>query len=206
MKKVLLFTDIVRCFHGVGCRPSQRVEKLAIQMLLSEIDTRLRVAHFIGQICHESNFLQSISENLNYSAEGLLRVFPRYFTRTTALSYQRQPEKIANRVYADRMGNGDEISGDGWKFRGRTEIQLTGRWNYSRYSQKLFGDDRLVHSPDTAEVPEISSAIVCLFWTDNKCNVLADEDDIRKLTRTINGGYNGLDHREQLYKRALAVL
>lgn len=205
-KTFLSFTQITNCFHFVGCKPSERVDNLVGQMLLSGIDNKLRVAHFIGQICHESNYLQYTSENLNYSVTGLLKVFPKYFNEQLAKEYQYQPEKIASRVYANRMGNGDEKSKDGWKFRGRTEIQLTGKWNYTQYSRKIFGDDRLVTSPEIVNDLDVSSKIVCLFWTDRGCNAVADRDDILNLTKIINGGRNGLAHREAIYKQALKVL
>lgn len=156
------------------------------------INTTLRIAHFLGQIHHESN-LKPISENLNYSASGLLTVFPKYFTKETATLYARQPERIANRVYASRMGNGDEKSGDGFKFRGRGFIQITGKDNYTRLS-KFTGID-FVTNPDLL-LQEPNALLSALwFWNINKLNTLADRDDIRAITRIINGGLNGFNDR-----------
>ena len=112
------------------------------------IDTELRVAGFLAQCIHESAGFTILQENLNYSADGLGKIFPRYFANVNANDYARQPEKIANRVYGGRMGNGDEASGDGYKFRGRGPIQLTGKDNYTHCSQDVYGDDRLVIDPD----------------------------------------------------------
>jgi putative chitinase len=171
-----------------------------------QINTPLRLAHFFAQLHHESN-LKPISENLNYSAAGLLRIFPKYFNQITAADYARQPQRIANRVYANRMGNGNEASGDGWLFRGRGFIQLTGRDNYLRFSK----DSRLpeiMTAPDLL-LNEVNAMISALwFWQTNRLNRFSDIDDVRKLTKAINGGFNGLDHRIKLtnqYKKFFKV-
>lgn len=156
------------------------------------LNTSLRLAHFLGQMEHESN-LKPISENLNYGASGLIRVFRKYFTDLEAIQFQRKPEQIANRVYANRMENGNEASGDGWKYRGRGFIQLTGKSNYAELS-KAVGID-FVKNPDLL-LEEANALIAALwFWNKNKLNVLADKNDVRGITRVINGGFNGLEDR-----------
>lgn len=162
------------------------------------VNTPLRLAHFFAQIEHESN-LQPISENLNYSSSGLKRVFRKYFTDLQAIQYARNPEKIANRVYANRMGNGNEFSGDGWKFRGRGFIQITFLDNY----QSLTNDTGIdyLNNPDLL-LNEADSMISALwFWNKNNLNKYADQDNIKEVTRRINGGYNGLKHRTELLKK-----
>lgn len=163
-----------------------------------DVNTPLRLAHFFAQVDHESG-LKPISENLNYSIEGLLKVFPKYFTPLQAKEYARKPEMIANRVYANRMGNGDEASGDGWKFRGRGFIQVTGKDNYSRLSKDT--GINYLSNPDSLLTEANSMVSALWFWDKNKLNSLADKDDIRAITKRINGGYNGLQHREQLLKK-----
>lgn len=163
------------------------------------VNTPLRLAHFFAQLHHESN-LKAISENLNYSAESLRKVFGKYFPSVeTANKYARHPEKIANRVYGNRMGNGPESSGDGWKYRGRGFIQLTGKDNYRALS-KGTGIDYLNH-PDKL-LNEADAMIAALwFWNSRNLNLYADRDDVREVTRRINGGFNGLDHRTELLKK-----
>jgi len=157
------------------------------------VNTELRIAHFMAQIEHESN-LKPISENLNYSKEGLLKVFPKYFIKDNVDQFARKPEKIANRVYANRMGNKDEKSGDGWKFRGRGFIQLTGFNNYYALSNAVNID--YVNNPDLL-LTEADALIAALwFWSNNNLNHLADLDDIVLITKKINGGLNGIDDRK----------
>lgn len=163
-----------------------------------KINTPLRLAHFMAQIEHESN-LKPISENLNYSAKGLMQTFSKYFTTAESLLYARKPEKIANRVYANRMGNGNEASGDGWKFRGRGFIQITGQDNYTALSIATSID--YISNPDLL-LSEADSLISALwFWKKTGLNKLADEDNLKKITRRINGGYNGLAHRTELLNK-----
>lgn len=173
--------------------------------LLSEngVTTPLRLSHFFAQLEHESN-LKPIAENLNYSASALRRVFGKYFkSYTEAKTFERQPERIANRVYANRMENGDETSGDGWKYRGRGFIQITGRANYRMLSEAT-GIDYL-SNPDLL-LNEADSMISALwFWNLRKLNSLADKDDIHKITRRINGGYNGLQHRKDLLEKYKSI-
>jgi predicted chitinase len=164
-----------------------------------------RLAHFFSQVLHESGFMKFDMENLNYSAAALGRVFRKYFpTEEEAAEYARKPEKIANRVYANRMGNGDEASGDGWKYRGRGLIQLTGKSNYEAFAAWL-GDDRIVDDPDlVATEYAVQSAV--FYWDTHKLNTLADEDDVGRLTKRINGGHNGLAHRKELLNKANGLL
>lgn len=179
----------------------------ALSQLLPDygIDTPQRIASFIAQCAHESGNFRWLSENLNYRAESLMRVFAKYFpTRELADAYARNPEKIANRVYASRMGNGDEASGDGWRFRGRGLIQLTGKENYSWFAASLEIDlDECIEYLQTFEGAAQSA---CWFWETNNLNAEADAGDIKKMTRKINGGYIGLDDRIKHYKHALHVM
>ena len=150
------------------------------------INTLFREKHFLGQVLHESSNLKYTEENLNYSSDALMRVFGKYFpTRTFADSYARHSERIANRVYANRMGNGNEASGDGWRNKGEGFIQLTGANNRRAY--KLWSGD------PSDPIDPLMSAIY--YWVDNDLNRYADRDDVRGLTKAINGGYNGLDDR-----------
>lgn len=172
-----------------------------------DIDTKIRVAAFLSQTAYESNYWRTFSENLNYSAKGLLTTFPKYFNSVTAKKYERNPEAIANHVYANRLGNGDEASGDGWKYRGRGAIQCTGKGNYGECSTWIYGfKDALINEPEllakTGGV--IMSAI--WYWTEHKLNDLADKKDITGLTKRINGGTHGLAARQMLFDRAMKVL
>ena len=160
------------------------------------IDTPNRMAHFLGQAAHESGGFNAVTEGLNYSAEGLLKTFPKYFNPTTAAKYARKQQDIANRVYASRMGNGNEASGDGFKFRGRGYIQLTGKNNYAAFD--AFVDDDILGNPDlvATKYPLLSAA---WFWHTNKLNLIADKgvntDIITQITKRVNGGTHGLQDR-----------
>ena len=170
-----------------------------------EINTPKRIAAFIAQCAHESGGFRFLKENLNYKAESLMKTFPKYFSdRDTANAYAKQPAKIANRVYANRMGNGDEASGDGYKYCGRGLIQLTGKSNYSWFAASL------EISPEEAsaylETFEGAAQSACWFWETNNLNVEADAGDIKKMTKKINGGYIGLEDRIKHYEHALHVL
>lgn len=160
------------------------------------INTPLRLAHFMAQIEHESG-LKPISENLNYSASGLAKTFGKYFP-TVSLSnmYANKPEAIANRVYANRMSNGNEKSGDGWKYRGRGFLQITGKSNYILLSK----DTRIDYLNNPQWLLRESDALISAlwFWNKHKLNDLADKNDIVAITKKINGGLNGLDHRKEL--------
>lgn len=161
-----------------------------------DINIPLRKAHFLAQLAHESGGLKYASENLNYSANALRSVFGKYFKTTEiAEAYARKPEKIANRVYADRMANGNETSGDGWKYRGRGLIQLTGKYNYQSFA-KDHGID-CVHNPDLILDPEIALTAACWYWKKRKINTYADADDLHMVTKRVNGGHHGILDRQQ---------
>ena len=172
------------------------------------IDTPRRIAAFLAQCGHESGGWRVFSENLNYSAKALDAVFGKYFVRAgrDANEYARQPEKIANVVYADRMGNRDPESGDGWWYRGRGPIQLTGYNNYDMFAQDM-GIDGLHDNPDmVSEDKEIALMSAIWFWNKNDLNSYSDSGDIKKQTRRINGGYNGLEDRIYKWEKCLAAL
>jgi putative chitinase len=166
------------------------------------LTTKLRIAHFMTQIEHESG-LKPISENLNYSAKGLLKTFPKYFKNITeSTEYARQSEKIANRVYANRMGNGDYESGEGWKYRGRGFIQITGKENYFRLANDT--DIDCLKNPDLL-LEEANAMVSALwFWKIKGLNKFADLNDITTITKRINGGLNGFEHRKKLLEKYLA--
>lgn len=177
---------------------------LNMTMLKYDINTPQRQAMFLAQVAHESANFRATVENFNYSAEGLLKTFSKYFDQASALEYARDPERIANRAYANRMGNGDEASGDGWKFRGRGLIQLTGRTNYALYS--LQNANNAIMEPESVGRIELASDSAGWFWSTNRLNQLSDTGDIRVVTRRVNGGFNGLDDRQVKYERLLDVL
>jgi putative chitinase len=171
-----------------------------------EVNTPLREAAFLAQIAHESAELTRFVENLNYGANGLMATFSRYFPDTgKAKQYERNPEKIANYVYANRIGNGGEASGDGWRFRGRGPIQITGRDNYAKYGGLLSVD--LVNNPDQAATPEVGFRIAGVYWRQNGLNELADAGMIETITERINGKQKlGLAERIEYYTRAKVAL
>jgi putative chitinase len=164
-----------------------------------------RAAGFVAQIAHESGGFNFVKENLNYGAAGLMNTFKKYFPdQEIANQYQRQPEKIANRVYANRMGNGDEDSGDGYRFCGRGLIQLTGRSNYTK-----FAGDLGISVEDTVaylETPAGAVSSAGWFWDQNNLNQYCDSGDFVMLTKRINGGTIGLEDRQEKYKLALQLL
>jgi putative chitinase len=173
-----------------------------------EINNILRVAGFLAQTCHESNNFTVLHENLNYKAESLLKVFPKYFREINdANAYAHQPVRIANRVYGGRMGNDQEGSGDGFKYRGRGILQVTGKNNYRECSMFIYGDERLLETPELIE-SDMSDAVksACWYWTKNSLNQYSDNQDMKELTRRINGGYIGLDDRVLRYNNALEIL
>lgn len=173
----------------------------------AKINSVSRIAAFLAQTAHESLDYTRLSENLNYSAKGLQATWPSRFDAATAAAYARQPEKIANKVYALRLGNGDEKSGDGWKYRGRGIIQVTGKKNYGACSIAIYGDSRLIENPEllsTDKEAAIKSA--CWYWDTTKLNELADNHKIAEMTKKINGGYLGLAEREEKFALAYKVL
>lgn len=170
-----------------------------------DINTPRRVAAFLAQTAHESGGYRAIKENLNYKAESLMRVWPRYFPdMSTAQRYAHKQEMIANRAYANRMGNGDEASGDGWRFCGRGLIQLTGRNNYQSFADSIETD--INDLPEYLATFEGSVQSACWFWENNNLNQWADSGDILTLTKRINGGTIGLADRQKHYDHALHVL
>jgi putative chitinase len=170
-----------------------------------EINTIDRVAAFLAQCGHESADFTVLEENLNYGAKGLLGLFKKYFpSEDLAKQYERKPEKIANRIYANRMGNGDEASGEGYAHRGRGAIQLTGKLNYQAFANSigLSLEDAITYcgTMDGA----IESA--CWFWTKNKLNAIADKKDVLLMTKKINGGTIGLEDRKKHNEHNVEVL
>jgi putative chitinase len=168
------------------------------------INTPERIAGFLSQIAHESAGFKATSENLNYSAEALCRVWSSRFNADNSQEYARNPEKIANKAYCNRMGNGDELSGDGWNYRGRGLIQLTGRDNYTRFSNAVGVD--VVENPDLVAEPEMAALSAGWFWSTNGLNALADARDIVGMTKRINGGTHGLDDRQAKYAAVLSTM
>ena len=164
-----------------------------------KINTPLRLAHFLAQCHHESDGFNVVEENLNYGAEGLLRTFKKYFTLEQANEYAHNKVRIASRVYANRMGNGDEESQEGWLYRGRGYIQLTGKDNYAAFNDQVPED--ILKNPDlvATQYPMLSAA---WFWDKNKINNFIDTDDasIYDVTRKVNGGLNGINERIHLFE------
>ena len=179
----------------------------ALEQLLDDydIDTPLRVAHFVAQCAHESGNFVFIKENLNYKAASLQKIFGKYFpTAELAAQYANKPEQIANRIYANRMGNGPEASGDGYRYCGRGLIQLTGKDNYTFFAGSL--NIPVEEASDYLATFEGAAQSACWFWETNKLNQWADAGDILTLTKRINGGTIGLDDRKKHYEHALHVL
>lgn len=170
-----------------------------------EINTKNRIAGFLAQCGHESLDFTVLKENLNYGAKGLRGTFGKYFADDAiATKYERKPEMIANRVYANRMSNGDEASGDGYKFRGRGAIQLTGKANYTAFAADIGKTiDETITYLETLD-GAIESA--CWFWKKNGLNAVCDKDDITTMTKKINGGTIGLEDRKAHYEKAKQVL
>ena len=196
---------LIEIFPNAAQSPMDLSELVAIVNASPLLTTVDRMAGFLAQAAHESAQFKLVKENLNYSAEGLLRTFPKYFkTPEDAAAYARQPVKIANRVYASRMGNGDEASGEGFKFRGRGFFQITGKENYTNCGKDLGID--LLTTPEALERTKAATNSALWFWKTRNLNRYADANDIRGMTKAINGGYNGLDERTHYYLRAKKVL
>jgi putative chitinase len=173
-----------------------------------DITTVPRVAAWLAQISHESGDFKFVEENLNYGAKGLRSVFPTHFsTDEIAETYQRQPERIANRIYANRMGNGDESSGEGYKFRGRGLVQVTGKSNYAACSKALYGDENtLLENPDLLKEADGAIRSACWYWNSRNLNASADAGDMLTITKRINGGTIGLEDRLERYRHIISVL
>ena len=171
------------------------------------ITTNLRLAHFLAQCGHESGGFKAINENLNYGAKGLLGVFPKYFNAASAAQYERKPEMIASKVYANRMGNGDEASKEGWKFRGRGYIQLTGKSNYTNFT-KFIGED-CVANPDLVATKYPLASAAFFFNSNNLwaiCDKGADDATVTAVTKRVNGGTIGLADRIKHFKEFYSAL
>jgi putative chitinase len=170
-----------------------------------DINTPERVAAFMAQCSHESGYFKFLKENLNYRAESLMRTWPRHFpTMEIAKQYERKPERIANRAYANRMGNGDEASGDGWRYLGRGLIQLTGKENYSWFAASI--ETPVEEMPEYLQTFEGAVQSACWFWDQNGLNKFADSRDIQTMSRRINGGTIGLEDRIQKYNKYLKIV
>jgi putative chitinase len=185
-----------------GHIPDRVIDQIPEVMEKFAVNTPLRLAHFLAQCGHESGGFRLTQENLNYSAKGLMGIFKKYFpTQALANAYARQPQKIANRVYGNRMGNGPETSGEGFKFRGRGYIQLTGKQNYTAFDASV--PESIVDNPDlvATKYPLASAA---WFWSKNGLNKIADEGAtdavVTKVTRRVNGGTIGLADRIRHFK------
>ena len=172
-----------------------------------EINTPQRIASFIAQCAHESGSFMFLKENLNYRPESLVKIFGKYFDLSTAQVYCAKPNKqeaIANRIYANRMGNGDEASGDGWKFAGKGLIQLTGRTNYTWFAASL--GISVEEASEYLQTFEGAAQSACWFWETNNLNKFADAGDIKGMTKVINGGFIGLEDRIKHYEHALHIM
>jgi putative chitinase len=170
-----------------------------------DINTPERVAAFIAQCAHESGGFRRLKENLNYKWESLRRVFPKYFpTDDVAQEYAHKPEQIANRIYGSRMGNGDESSGDGFRYCGRGLIQLTGKNNYTKFAESI--GMAVEEVPTLLETYDGAVKSACWFWSSNNLNQWADAGDILTMTKRINGGTIGLEDRIKHYNHAMEVL
>lgn len=190
---------------------------LGFAMMRYNINNPNRTRAFLAQIGHESGQLSAVVENLNYSVKALRSVFGKYFkTDAEAEQYARKPEAIANVVYANRLGNGDTASGEGWKYRGRGLIQLTGKANYDKATNEMYalpmGVD-FVDEPDLLATPDYAAQSAAWFWETNGLNALADQlggadyaDIFKAITKRINGGYNGLADRVKLYELAKTAI
>lgn len=171
-----------------------------------EINTPQRVAAFVAQCAHESGGFRFLQENLNYRATSLVKTWPRHFpTLDVAKQYERKPEKIANRAYANRMGNGDEASGDGWRYLGRGLIQLTGKNNYTFFAASV-GIEDMDECAEYLKTFEGAVQSACFFWEQNNLNKWADNGDIVTMSKRINGGTIGMDDRIMKYNKALKIL
>jgi putative chitinase len=169
-----------------------------------EINTVPRVAAFLAQCAHESANFTALKENLNYTAASLSRVWPSRFPPAIAEQYAHNQEMIANRAYCDRMGNGPEESGDGWRYAGKGLIQLTGKDNYTRFAESI--EAPVEQLPEYLGTFEGAVQSACWFWETNSLNQFADAGDILTLTKRINGGTIGLEERTQHYQHAIQIL
>ena len=167
----------------------------------------LRLSHLLGQAAHESGHWKAFTENLNYSADGLKKIFPKYFPGNISESYSRNPEKIANKVYSSRMGNGDEASGDGWKYRGRGALQTTGKYNYQEFDKIV--EENILENPDLV-AGKYALASAAFFFQKNGlwsiCDKGSSDDVITLISKRVNGGTIGLPERLKLTKEYYSLL
>ena len=194
--------QLLQILPNAGRQAGVFVPALNVAMNKFAIVTRLRIAAFIAQVGHESGQLTRLVENLNYSAEGLMKTWPSRFDLVRATAAARKPEQIANIAYGGRMGN--TAPGDGWKYRGRGLIQATGKTNYVACGDAL--GVGLINHPELLEQPQYAALSAAWYWSVNGLNTLADAGDLAKITRRINGGLNGQADRQALYDKALKVL
>lgn len=198
-----LFSAVAR--HELGDRGLAIGEGCVANFAGAELDRPLRIAHFLAQTATETGAFRNLTENLNYSAKGLMRVWPsRFPTLESTAGYVMNPVTLANKVYGGRLGNGPAATGDGYKYRGRGLIQLTGRDNYA--AREAETGILLLSNPELASDPKTSVRIACLYWTSRSINVAADGDDATKVRKLVNGGTNGLDEAKIYLKRAKALL
>ena len=182
----------------------QWYEALSVLLPDYEINTPNRIAAFIAQCAHESASFTALHENLNYRAETLSKVWPKKFPPAVAQQYAHKPEAIANLAYASRMGNGNEASGDGWRYCGRGLIQLTGKDNYTAFADSIGITPEEVS--DYVQTFEGAAQSACWFWESNNLNQYADSGDIETMTKRINGGTLGLEDRKKHYEHAKHIL
>ena len=190
-----------------GTIPDNVISQIAETAQKFNITNNLRLAHFLAQCAHESGNFKAVSENLNYSVDGLKKIFPKYFPGNLAESYAKQPEKIASRVYGSRMGNGDESTKEGFKFRGRGYIQLTGKSNYSKFTQ-FIGED-CVSNPDLVATKYPLASAAFFFNSNNLwsiCDKGSDDATVTAVTKRVNGGTHGLADRIEKFKKYYNLL
>lgn len=206
--------QLIRIFPSATKVADQFAPALSAAMAKHRINSPVRMAAFLANAGHESGQLQHLVENLNYSAQGLANTWPSRYAvdskarplvpNTLAARIARKPQEIANNVYAGRMGNGVESTGDGWRYRGRGLLQVTGKSNYAATGKRMQLD--LVTKPELLEQPEHAAMSAADYWAANGLNELADAGKLEAITRRINGGMNGHDERLRYYRHALAVL
>lgn len=190
-----------------GHIPDTVLQQIPQVMEKFQINTPLRLCHFLAQCAHESGNFKAVNENLNYGPVALLKTFGKYFNEKNVETYARKPEKIANIVYGNRMGNGPESSGDGFRYRGRGYIQLTGKVNYQAFDK--FVDEDITKNPDlvATKYPLLSAA---WFWNSRSLNIVADKGatdaDVTAITKKVNGGTHGLDDRLAKFKKFYQLL
>lgn len=199
---IVLSGEIISNIFPNNKKPNEIANSLNLLLPKYEINTPLRVAAFIAQCGHESGEFTRFIENLNYSAEALCNTWPKRFPNIQSTAgYARNPEKIANFVYAGRLGNSGELSGDGWKYRGRGAIQITGKYNYTQLSKFL--NKTLNDTVSYCETLDGAIESACYFWETKELNSLADIPDMKTITKKINGGTIGLESRIRYFEKAL---